>query len=109
MRFNFDLPLFIQKYNALQNLYNALFIKASSKVLLYTLKGGVSDFWKTMLMFEITKTNTPQAQKGLAPIFIAPPHTYKAYATHAKISSVKQSKTNVTQCLHWTRAVRQNI
>ncbi len=40
------------------------------------LKGGVSDFWKPMLTFEITKTNTPLPQKGLAPILIAPPHTY---------------------------------
>ncbi len=31
-------------------------------------KGGVSDFWKPMLIFEITKTNTPLPQKGLAPI-----------------------------------------
>ncbi len=37
-------------------------------------KGGVSDFWKPMLIFEITKTNTPLPQKGLAPILIAPPH-----------------------------------
>ncbi len=29
-----------------------------------------------MLTFEITKTNTPQPQKGLASIFIALPHTY---------------------------------
>ncbi len=29
-----------------------------------------------MLTFEITKTNTPLPQKGLAPILIAPPHTY---------------------------------
>ncbi len=29
-----------------------------------------------MLIFEITKTNTPLPQKGLAPILIAPPHTY---------------------------------
>ncbi len=69
------------------------------------LKGGVSDFWKPMLIFEITKTNTPLPQKGLAPILIAPPHTY---ATQATISSVKQSKTNVTLCIHRTRAARQN-
>ncbi len=37
-------------------------------------KGGVSDFWKSMLIFEITKTNTPLPQKGLAPILIDPPH-----------------------------------
>ncbi len=29
-----------------------------------------------MLKFEITKTNTSLPQKGLAPILIAPPHTY---------------------------------
>ncbi len=29
-----------------------------------------------MLIFKITKTNTPLPQKGLAPILIAPPHTY---------------------------------
>ncbi len=29
-----------------------------------------------MLTFEITKTNTPLPQKGLALILIAPPHTY---------------------------------
>ncbi len=40
------------------------------------LKGGISDFWKPMLIFKITKTNTPLPQKGLAPILIAPPHTY---------------------------------
>ncbi len=49
-----------------------------------------------MLIFEITNTNTPRPQKGLAPILIAPPHTYIAYATQATISSVKQSKTNVS-------------
>ncbi len=55
-------------------------------------KGGVSDFWLPMLIFEITKTNTPLPQKGLAPILIAPPHTYVIYASRATISSVKQSK-----------------
>ncbi len=39
---------------------------------------------------------------------MAPPHTYIAFATQATISSVKQSKTNVTPCLHRTRAPRQN-
>ncbi len=29
-----------------------------------------------MLTFEITKTNMPLPQKGIAPILIAPPHTY---------------------------------
>ncbi len=42
-----------------------------------------------MLIFEITKTNTPLPQKGLAPILIDLPHTYVAYATQATISSVK--------------------
>ncbi len=40
-----------------------------------------------MLIFEITKTNTPLPQKGLAPILIDPLNKYVAYAT---ISSVKQ-------------------
>jgi len=40
------------------------------------IKVGVSDFWKPMLIFEITKTNTPRPQKCLAPILIAPPDTY---------------------------------
>jgi len=53
------------------------------------LKGRVSDFWKPMLIFEITKTNTPLPQKGLASILIDPPHIYVAYATQATISSVK--------------------
>ncbi len=61
-----------------------------------------------MLIFEITKTNTPLPQKGLTPILIAPPHTYIAYATQATISSVKQSKTNVTPCLRRTWAACQN-
>ncbi len=51
--------------------------------ILNVLKVGVSDFWKPMLIFEITKTNTPLPQKGLVPILIAPPHTYVAYATQA--------------------------
>ncbi len=42
-----------------------------------------------MLMIEITKTNTPLPQKGLAPILIDPPHIYVAYTTQATISSVK--------------------
>ncbi len=42
-----------------------------------------------MLIFEITKTNTPLPQQGLAPILIDPPHIYVAYATQAAISSVK--------------------
>ncbi len=61
-----------------------------------------------MLIFEITKTNTPLPQKGLPPILgrdCPPPHTY---ATQATISSVKQSKTNVTQCLHQKRVAQQN-
>ncbi len=42
-----------------------------------------------MLIFEITNTNTPLPQKGLAPILIDPPHIYVAYAT---ISSVKHKE-----------------
>ncbi len=60
-----------------------------------------------MLIFEITKTNTPLPQKGIAP-YLEPPHSYVAYATQTSISSVKQSKTNVTSCLHWTQAAWQN-
>ncbi len=45
-----------------------------------------------MLIFEITKTNTPLAEKGLAPILIDPPHLYEAYATQAMISSVKHKE-----------------
>ncbi len=73
-----------------------------------TIKGGVSDFWKPMLIFEITKTNTLLPQKCLAPILIAPPHTYVVYATQATISYVKQSKTNVTPCLHLTWGLQKN-
>ncbi len=42
-----------------------------------------------MLIFEITKTNTPLPQEGPAPILIDPPHIDAAYATQATISSVK--------------------
>ncbi len=42
-----------------------------------------------MLIFEMTKTNTPLPQKGPAPILIDPPHIYVAYATQTMISSVK--------------------
>ncbi len=42
---------------------------------LQEIKGGVSDFWKPMLIFEITKTNMPLAQ--ISPLFWSlPPHTY---------------------------------
>ncbi len=34
---------------------------------LQEIKGGVSDFWKPMLIFEITKTNMPLAQ--ISPLF----------------------------------------
>ncbi len=68
----------------------------------------VSDFWKPILILEITNTNTPLLQKGFAPILIALPHTYIAYATHPTISSVNQSKTNVTLCIHRMRAAQQN-
>ncbi len=53
------------------------------------LKGRVSNFWKPMLIFEITKTNMLLPLKGLAPILIDPPHIYLAYTTQATISSVK--------------------
>ncbi len=68
----------------------------------------VSDFWKPILILEITNTNTPLLQKGFAPVLIALPHTYIAYATHPTISSVKQSKTNVTLCIHRMRAAQKN-
>ncbi len=42
-----------------------------------------------MLIFEITKTNSPLPQKGITPILIDPPHIYVAYAKQATISSVK--------------------
>ncbi len=45
-----------------------------------------------MLIFEITKTNTPPPQKGLAPILIGPPHIYVSYATQATISSVEHKE-----------------
>ncbi len=45
-----------------------------------------------MLIFEITKTNTPLPRKGLAPILIDPPHIYVAYATQETISSVKHKE-----------------
>ncbi len=57
-----------------------------------------------MLIFEITKTNTPLPQKGLAPILIAPPHTYIRIHSQAMISSLKQSKTNVTHLLRRNKA-----
>ncbi len=41
----------------------------------YQLKGALSDFCQTMLIFESTKTNTPIPQQDLAPILISPPHT----------------------------------
>ncbi len=55
-------------------------------------KGRVSNFWKPMLIFEMTKTNTPLPQKGSAPILIDPPHIYIAYATQTMISSVKHKE-----------------
>ncbi len=60
--------------------------------ILLLVKGRVSSFWKPMLIFEITKTNTPLPQKGLAPILIDPPHIYVAYAAQATISSVKHKE-----------------
>ncbi len=45
-----------------------------------------------MLIFQITQTNTPLPQNGLAPILIDPPHIYIAYATQATIISVKHEE-----------------
>ncbi len=45
-----------------------------------------------MLIFEIAKTNMPLPQKGLAPILIAPPHTYIAYATQARLVLCNKAK-----------------
>ncbi len=42
-----------------------------------------------MLIFEISITNMPLPQKGLAPILKDLPHIYVAYAIQATISSVK--------------------
>ncbi len=56
----------------------------------YSFKGRLSNFWKPMLIFEITKTNTPLPQKGLTPILIDPPKKYVACTTQAMISSLKQ-------------------
>ncbi len=59
---------------------------------MYYIKGRVSNFWKPLLIFEITKTNTSLPQKGLPPILIDPSHIYIAYATQAMISSVKHKE-----------------
>ncbi len=58
----------------------------------FSIKGRVSNFWKPMLIFEITKTNTPLPQKGFSPILINLSHIYVAYATLATISSVKHKE-----------------
>ncbi len=42
----------------------------------FHLKGRVRHFWKPILIFEITKTNTPLPQKGIAPILIDLTHIY---------------------------------
>ncbi len=60
------------------------FFQLSNWVVLH-LKGRVRHFWKPMLIFEITKTNTPLPQKGVAHILIDPPHTYVAYATQTTL------------------------
>ncbi len=39
-------------------------------------KGALSDFCQTMLIFESTKTNTPIPQQDLATILTSPTHTY---------------------------------
>ncbi len=40
------------------------------------IKGGLSDFCQTMLIFESTKTYMPITQQEPRPYFISPPHTY---------------------------------
>ncbi len=50
--------------------------RMGNELRLVTFKVAVSDFWQPVLIFEITKTNTPLPQKGLAPNLIVPPHTY---------------------------------
>ncbi len=80
----------------------------------YLLKGALSDFCQTMLIFESTKTNTPIAQQDLALILKYPPHMYihnhgnddrgNKWRWHTsifkqkptRISCVKQSKINIT-------------
>ncbi len=59
-----------------------------------------------MLIFEITKTNTPLPQKGLAPIFDSTAPHKRSLRNPG--NEVKQSKTNVTPCQHQMRAARQN-
>ncbi len=51
-----------------------------------------------MLIFEIPKTNTPQPQKGLAPILIDPPHIYVTYAIQATIIlwNISRFSTEIT-------------
>ncbi len=79
-----------------------------------SLKGALSDFCQTMLIFESTKSNTSIAQQDLAPILKSPPHTYVRYHGNddrgnkwrwhtsifkqkpTRISCVKQSKINIT-------------
>ncbi len=55
-------------------------------------KGEVSDFWKPMLIFEITKTNTPLHQKGPAPIFAPSSAPHSSLCNPGTISSVKLKK-----------------
>ncbi len=69
-----------------------------------------------MLIFEITKTNMPLPQKGLAPILIDPPHIYVAYTTQATISSVKHKLLsteitwkNIPQTCYWTKKIKQIV
>uniref|UniRef100_A0A672RB24 Adhesion G protein-coupled receptor L2 n=1 Tax=Sinocyclocheilus grahami TaxID=75366 RepID=A0A672RB24_SINGR len=45
-----------------------------------------------MLTFEISKTNTPLPQKGLAPILIAPPHTYVRNPGNDSFCETKQNQ-----------------
>ncbi len=75
-----------------------------------------------MLIFEFTKTKTPLPQKGLAPIWIAPPHIHmqprqwvvlgneakpmlhRVYTGHERYY---RSHYNQWCCLHWCCAARQ--
>ncbi len=49
-------------------------MKLFKTILTFKLKGRVTNFWKPMLIFEITKTNTALPHKGLTPILIELSH-----------------------------------
>ncbi len=64
----------------------------------------VSDFWKPILILEITNTNTPLLQKGFAPILIALPHTYIALLNNICNMVVKSDiRLNVPCLMHEQR------